>query len=205
MKILAYGEDALTLWALKNKLEYILQELGDVPKLSHCQAFYRPSFGRRGGENSSQFGEFDFILLTENCIYLGESKWDGSSEKIVDGKLELREEQLLRHDLFAFYISEWFSDDYEKWIDFQQIAEVKMQKEKFLKPIAPENSLLAKNIQSTLEIIKNHYSNLPEIKNVLLYFHENLSKEKLPYKAGDDFKVICIDYSKALIGNYIAL
>ena len=205
MEILAYGEDALTLWALKKKLEHVLQELKESSTPSQCQAFFRPSFGRRGGENSAQFGEFDFILLTKNCIYLGESKWDNSSEKIIDGKLDLREEQLLRHDLFTFYIVEWFSGNYSKWKDFQNIAEVKIQHEKYSKPIAPANSLLAKNIQNTLELIKNRYSNLPEIKNLLLYFHDNLSKEQLPYKAGKNFEVVSIDYSKGRIGNYIKL
>jgi hypothetical protein len=124
MEILAYGEDALTLWALKNKLEYILQELGDSPNSSKRLAFFRPSFGRRGGKNSSQFGEFDFILLTANYIYLGESKWDNSSEKIIDGKLELRDEQLLRHKLFKFYIDEWAFGPYKdnQWQIFVEEA-----------------------------------------------------------------------------------
>ena len=203
MEILAYGEDALTLWALKHKLAYILQELGDHP--SQCQAFYRPSFGRRGGKNSSQFGEFDFILLTENCIYLGESKWENSSEKITDGKLELRKEQLLRHKLFKFYINEWFSDDYSNWKTFQKVAEVKIQKRNFAKPIAPANSILAENLQTTLELIKKHYTNQPVIRNVLLYFHKNLSHDQLPKKADREFDVVLIDYSKELIGNYIKL
>ena len=55
MEILAYGEDALTLWALKKKLEHVLQELKESSTPSQCQAFFRPSFGRRGGENSAQF------------------------------------------------------------------------------------------------------------------------------------------------------
>jgi hypothetical protein len=56
MEILAYGEDALTLWALKNKLEYILQELGDLPNSSKRLAFFRPSFGRRGGKIARSLG-----------------------------------------------------------------------------------------------------------------------------------------------------
>ena len=205
MQILAYGEDALTLWALKNKLEYILQELKDTSDPAQCQAFFRPSFGRRGGENSSQFGEFDFILLTEKYIYLGESKWDGSSEKIIDGKLELRDEQRLRHDLFEFYIVEWFSGDYSNWQDFLKIAEKGIRLRKFAKPIAPEKSLLAKNLQTTLELIKKRYPSLPTITNVLLYFHENLSADKLPQNASKDFIAVSIDYSKELTGNYIKL
>jgi len=205
MEIYAYGEDALTLWALKNKLEYILQELKDSSNPSKCLAFFRPSFGRRGGKNSSQFGEFDFILITEGCIYLGESKWDGSSEKIIDGKLELQDEQLLRHRLFKFYIEEWAFGPYKdnEWKRFSNEAKPKLMQEDFEKPIAPENSLLAKNLQTVLQIIKKRYPNLPVIKNVLLYFHEKLSDNQLPQKAGVAFEVVSIDYSGELIGKYV--
>lgn len=206
MEMFAYGEDALTLWALKNKLEYILQELGNSSNPSQCQAFFRPSFGRRGGENSSQFGEFDFILLTGNHIYLGESKWDNSSEKIIDGKLELRDEQLLRHELFKFYIDEWAFGPYKdnQWQIFVEEAKPKLILENIEKPIAPANSLLAENLQTALQLIKERYKGIdrPEISNVLLYFHRNLGSDQLPQKAGKDFEVVSIDYSKELTGKY---
>ena len=209
MEILAYGEDALTLWALKNKLGYILQELGDLPNSSKRLAFFRPSFGRRGGKNSSQFGEFDFILLTANHIYLGESKWNNSSERIIDGKLELREEQLLRHKLFKFYIDEWAFGSYKvnEWHKFFNEAKPKLIQGKIEKPIAPTNSLLAKNLQTVLQVIKKHYPDhkRPQITNLLLYFHANLSVDQLPQKAGKDFKVVSIDYSKELARGYIKL
>ena len=74
MQILGYGEDALTLWAMKNKLDVILEALNDSSDPSTCQVFFRPSFGRSGGDKSPQFGEFDFIILSQNGLYLGESK-----------------------------------------------------------------------------------------------------------------------------------
>ena len=58
MEIFTYGEDALTLWALKNKFLEILKKYEDNTPVSQCKIFYRPSFGRRGGSKSSQFGEF---------------------------------------------------------------------------------------------------------------------------------------------------
>jgi hypothetical protein len=106
MEIIGYGEDALTLWAIKNKLHAILQELNDNSDVSRCKVFFRPSFGRRGGEKSAQFGEFDFIILSKERIYLGESKWDGSSEN-KNGILELRDEQKFRHEVMKFYICQW--------------------------------------------------------------------------------------------------
>ena len=65
--MIGYGEDSLTLWALENKLKEIM----GVDELSkEYKVFYRPSFGRRKG-----IGEFDFIIVSDNRIYLGESKW----------------------------------------------------------------------------------------------------------------------------------
>src|SRR5271157_1954335 len=100
MKLYGYGEDALTLWALKMKLSEILEPFGDHSAASECKLFFRPSFGRRGGEKSSQFGEFDFIILARDRLYLGESKWDRSPEVTDIGTIELREEQNIRHQLF---------------------------------------------------------------------------------------------------------
>ena len=36
MKVYAYGEDALTLWAIKNRLSEILGKLGDETKVDEC-------------------------------------------------------------------------------------------------------------------------------------------------------------------------
>ena len=205
MEILAYGEDALTLWALRHKLEYILQELGDSPNSSECKVFFRPSFGRRGGKNSSQFGEFDFILLTQNCIYLGESKWENSSEKIVNGKIELRVEQLLRHKLFRFYITEWAFGSYEnsEWKRFSNEAKLKLIQEDIEKPIAPEKSLLAENLRTVLKFIKENYSQQPAIKDILLYFHKTSNQN--PQSVGDGFTLVKIDYSEERTDNFIEL
>ena len=80
MEIIGYGEDALTLWAMKKRLDFILDKLNDPTDPDNCKVFFRPSFGRRGGPKSSEFGEFDFILLSIKRVYLGESKWERSSE-----------------------------------------------------------------------------------------------------------------------------
>ena len=203
MQILAYGEDALTLWALQNNLPLILHALNDSSALTQCEAFFRPSFGRSGGERSSQFGEFDFILLAEHSLYLGESKWDKSSERIVDGVLTLREEQLLRHEIFKFYVEEWAFGSYRNWSEFIINAQPILRQKCINKPIAPEDSLLAANIQTVLSIIKQHYSSQPAIRNVLLYLYDRTFNNKAPQKAGTDFSVVPIDYSGGLFGNYV--
>ena len=59
MKLLGYGEDALTLWVLRHRLDKLLDSIDDKSDPEGCVAYFRPSFGRSGGPNSSQFGEFD--------------------------------------------------------------------------------------------------------------------------------------------------
>src|SRR3990172_9347373 len=146
MEILGYGEDALTLWSLKNKLGFILASLGDSSDISKCLAFFRPSFGRRGGKRRSEFGEFDFIILAEQDLYLGESKWDKSSEIIVNGLMDLRPEQILRHTLFKFYIDELAFGNYPDWGECERRCKELLRQIGINKPIAPSGSLLATNL-----------------------------------------------------------
>lgn len=205
MEILAYGEDALTLWAIKNKLSAILHTLRDPSTPSKCQVFFRPSFGRSGGEHSSQFGEFDFIILSEHYLYLGESKWDKSSEHIQEGVLDLRSEQTLRHDIFRFYIEEWAFGDYSSWRDFVREGKTTLQRRGIQKPVAPEGSLLASNLQTVLDIIRQHYATPPNVRNVLLYLHRGVNIKHLPQKADRDFAVVPLDYSEDAFDNFIRI
>jgi hypothetical protein len=146
MQILGYGEDALTLWAMKNKLDVILEALNDSSDPSTCQVFFRPSFGHSGGDKSPQFGEFDFIILSQNGLYLGESKWDRLSEKLKDGVLELPAKQKRRHEIFKFYVEQWAFGSYSSWGEFTNKAKLKLNG--IERPLAPENSLLASNLNS---------------------------------------------------------
>ena len=97
IRLYGYGEDALALWAIRHRLDEILHSLKDTPDPSGCEVFYRPSFGRSGGLRSSQFGEFDFIILSDAHVYLGESKWDKNMKVPSDGTIKLPEKQLRRH------------------------------------------------------------------------------------------------------------
>ncbi|MCK4365107.1 MAG: hypothetical protein KAW45_03570 [Thermoplasmatales archaeon] len=202
MELFAYGEDALTLWAMKNRFSDILKQLGDTSKGSGCKVLYRPSFGRRGGLHSSQFGEFDFIILSENKVYLGESKWDGSSE-LTNGIIELREEQLLRHKIFNCYLECWLKNKCSCWDEFREKLKSYFEKEGIPKPAAPTNSILASNLQTILDIIKKHFHTFPEIKNVLLYMHK--TKTDLPNDINGNFKLLLVDYSDATVDNLIKM
>lgn len=205
MQIVSYGEDAYMLWALTKQLDKILTSAGDSSEENKCNVIYRPSFGRAGGENSAQFGEFDFILLSETSIYLGESKWDSSSEK--KGKsLKLREEQLLRHQLFTLYLNNWFNKDFNSWEEFLdyfgEIVTVPLGSRK----VAPEGSRLSYNLFSLLQYIKSHFNGeKPTFVNMLLYLYQGNNHLDIPTDLDEHFKLVSIDYSVGFcgVGNYI--
>ncbi len=95
LEIKGYGEDSLTLWALKNKLKEIIEgclSSDEIYDLKKCEVYYRPSFGR--GEYG--IGEFDFIIKVNGKIILGESKWWKSGEVTSNG-IKLRDAQVNRH------------------------------------------------------------------------------------------------------------
>jgi hypothetical protein len=200
MEIIGYGEDALTLWAMLNKIDFILKALRDTTDPSECKIFFRPSFGRKGGPDSAEFGEFDFILVNPNRVYLGESKWENSSE-YKQGQLTLRHEQLLRHELFKAYLEQWVAGDCKTWADLAR----RMPEGGIQKPLPPTNSLLASNLVEVLTSIRQFCGGIPEVKNVLLYFHKGASAENMPTDTIEDFTIIPIDYREAGIGNYVRL
>jgi hypothetical protein len=201
-KILGYGEDAFTLWALKHRASKILDEFRDKTAISDCLIFYRPSFGRRSKANSSVFGEFDAIIASKENIYLIESKWDNLTDFSKD-ELTLRDEQTLRHRIFSWYLIQWNSKYSNEWQTFMN--EQKSNFEFKNKTVAPKNSLLARNLEAILNELKEHCKNISpnHIKNVLLFFHN--SKNKPPTKTNEGFKLIPIDYSKEIKGNFVTL
>lgn len=192
MKMLAYGEDALTLWSLKNRLKEILNKLGDTSDISRCRVIYRPSFGR--GRKPS-FGEFDFLILSKDTLYLGESKWSESSEgkKVV---MKLKPAQESRHKIFAFYVEKWFEqgERLPEWEAFVNKITTEAV-EKGIGKLVRENHRLSKNLQAALGLIKGHFRVCPTIKNVLLYFH--LGSQVLP-EPPESFNLVDVNYSKCV-------
>jgi hypothetical protein len=207
MKLYGYGEDALTLWALKSKLSEILEALEDNSTLSDCELFFRPSFGRRGGENSAQFGEFDFLILSKEQLYLGESKWDRSPEVADTGIIKLREEQIVRHRLFDFFVRHWPWGQDSSWKEFCEAASPLLEQEKINKPLAPVDTLLAKNLEMVMNIIRRHFfPSKPQIHNVLLYLYGSIKEKPIPNKVLSKikFQVVPIKYPSDM-GNYISI
>ncbi|HUK85529.1 MAG TPA: hypothetical protein VLU95_06685 [Candidatus Acidoferrum sp.] len=183
--IFGYGEDALTLWFLKNQLAELFNKFNDNTMLSDCIIFYRPSFGRSGGAESAEFGEFDAILASKENVYLIESKWDNHRQS-NRSELLLRPEQTERHRVFKCYLSN--QNNEKEFIEGKKIA--------------PANSLLSMNLQFVLSQIRQYCPNSAKpdnVKNVLLYFHG--PKSRPPRTVSDGFTIVPIEYE----GNYVNL
>jgi len=205
-KILGYGEDAFTLWALKHHTSDILKSFQDQTAPSDCLFFYRPSFGRSGGEHSAEFGEFDAILVSLENIYLIESKWDNLASFTKD-EIVIRPEQKLRHRIFSWYIIHWDKKYSGDWQRFKKELLDDFQKNFPKKIIAPTESLLATNLQFILTTIQKHcrkISSERNIRNVLLFFY-NKNRSTPPTKISKVFNLVSINYSQEITENFITL
>jgi hypothetical protein len=207
-KILGYGEDALTLWALRQPTSKILDDFQDKTPISECLIFYRPSFGRHSKANSSVFGEFDAILASKEKIYLIESKWDNLSE-FKNEEITLRKEQTLRHKVFSWYLTHWSKKYSNNWQSFINEHQKDFQKDFKIenKTIAPKGSLLSRNLEFILTKLQEHCescSSEVHIRNVLLFFYDS-EKSTSPTKTNDSFKIIPIAYSREIEGNFVPM
>jgi len=204
-RMLGYGEDAFTLWALRQHTSCILEPFKDKTAPSDCLIFYRPSFDRHSKENSSLFGEFDAILASSESIYLIESKWDNLTAFNND-KITLNEEQRLRHRIFSWYLTHWNREYHGNWENFVKEQKNDFQKEfKGHKKTMAFNSLLATNLEFILNKLLEHRKRFApkNVKNVLLFFY-NKEKSRPPSKIYRIFKVIPIDYSEETTGNFVS-
>jgi hypothetical protein len=190
LKVLGYGEDFLTFWAVTRKLGEILSQLKDDTDPEECTVFYRPSFGRRGGAKRSEFGEFDASIITPKMVYLFESKRDRSKASFLNNVLKLEDVQTQRHQIFRWYHENWKG---ENWKEFAQ-KHAQEFRAKFRKNIAGERSLLSQNLMTVLGKTRGR-----KLINVLLFLHR-----KEPQKIETTFKVVKIKYEPA-DGEYIEL
>jgi hypothetical protein len=204
VKLIGYGEDALTLWALTSRRRDVLMALGDKANPEGCTVIYRPSFGRKGGPTSSQFGEFDFILGTPTALYLGEAKWDKSPE-LIERPIRLRDEQLERHKVFEAYYRVWISRQQWDVRDFFEASQAYFATERLVKPTPPPRSTLAQNLVSILKVCAGATNYIDSIRNVLLVTDSSgglrLSLEDAPR----DFALVCISAAESLEDGLIPL
>lgn len=215
MKVLGYGEDGLTLKYLTEHIREIASELqGEISEedISKFLLFFRPSFGRKGGKNSCEFGEFDSILATLNLIYLIESKWNNCEKKLT-------KVQILRHKIFRWYCEKWISGNYKSLKELSEKCkeefENKSENEFGIKKIIDnENNEIYKNLEYVLKELKDHFKNKckdgpKDIINVLICFK---SDNKGEIKLGKDinyegicFKKINVSYKMEDKSNFFEL
>jgi hypothetical protein len=201
MKIIGYGEDSLTLWALKNRLGEILDKLGDTTPPSKCLAIYRPSFGRHGGASRSEFGEFDAIIGTHQATYLVESKREGSRE-IINRQIRFGEAQIRRHNIFAFYFNRWRDLQPSDWNTFSKVIRNDFKRKFNDKPIPRADRLLANNLLYVFSKLRCY--NLKTI-NVLLFLH-GPNFTSLPSKIMTvNFSLVSIQCNFLSTGGYVQL
>jgi len=206
-KILGYGEDALTLWALKHNLNAILDYFNDKTAPPSCLVFYRPSFGRSGGKNSSEFGEFDAIIASSENVYLVESKWDNLG-KTKNYKDIIKPVQRLRHDILSWYLTHWDKKYRNKWGDFIKEQKLHYQEETKKRNMPGPATLLTRNLEFVLGELLKHckgFSGEDSIKNVLLFFYSK-KKPGIKTKERKDFDLVFINYSTEVTDrNFITL
>jgi len=208
LKIIGYGEDALTFWALKQQVSKILNEFQDKPAPSNCLVFYRPSFGRRSRKGSSIFGEFDAIIVSSKNVYLIESKW-GNLGQSKENRLVLRREQTLRHQIFSWYLTHWDEKYRGHWGNFveEHQDDFKREFKSDEKTMPQKGKLLATNLEYVLTKSVEYCRTITyhNIKNVLLFFHSNKKKMKPQVEIRGAFTMIPIDYSEEVEGNFVTL
>lgn len=206
MKVIGYGEDALTYWALTKNLSETLKQLGEnSSNISDCLVIYRPSFGRRGGKNSAQFGEFDSILATPKSIYLIESKHYDNAD-VNKGLLRV---QTLRHEIFKWYCEKWKNNNYRDWSEFVKDNEKGFDDAFGKEKIIVKKGKLADNLYYILELLKKHCIKYgcSKIQNILFVFKPRLIEitEKESMKLAAEFRRINIKYNPIKNSNYLEI
>jgi hypothetical protein len=205
-EVIAYGEDALTYWALTTNLQEVLQQLNDHSPSEKVLVIYRPSFGRRGASNkkgakpSAQFGEFDAIAATPLGIYLIESKWDGSSE-LRRGVLTLKPKQYDRHRIMRWYLLTWFEARPPTWQSFVSCYSSEFEAEFPGVRMAPKGRKLALNLEFLLNKLYGYGHN---IQDVLLYM--TVANGVFPRTVDPgEFTVVCLRYNVLGSSAYFSL
>ncbi len=190
MRILGYGEDSVTYWALSAHMTDVIGPggpLSDDSRTDEILFVYRPSFGRAGGLRSPQFGEFDAIVGTPRGVYLIESKWMG--EAIINGHVILAARQIHRHQIFRWIRTRWSEQAAANWEQFYDHNAIAFANAFGSKPLAPPRSRLASNLKFLLQ----QFSEFPErVTDVLLYFH--LGGDIVPRGVAEAHEFIVIPY-----------
>lgn len=196
-RLVAYGEDPLTYWALTDRLSDFLCQLGDATHPDDTTVIYRPSFGRGGaakkvsteGSNRAEFGEFDAIVATPEATYLVESKWTRSSEH-QEGVVQLADRQVHRHEVFRWLLDAWRADRPPSWRTFFDARGSDFAAKFEGMALAPVGSILAGNLEFVLNLLSGEGA---VIRDILLYL--GLRGHPAPTSVEpNSFELVCMTY-----------
>jgi hypothetical protein len=201
--IIGYGEDALTFWALSQRMADILRQLADDTPPADAVVFYRPSCGRgEGGDVDalrSLFGEFDAIIGTAAGVYLLEAKWHRSSG-VRGGRVKLDEVQLRRHDIFGTYLRLWrevCAGERTSWDRFALAARDTFEAaHDGWRLVHSETS--TRNVGFVLERLRKCGE---EVRNVLLFFGP--VGAPAPTYAPAGFTLVALEYEPLAGGEFV--
>jgi len=196
--IIGYGEDSLTLWALRNNIKTILPKIIDI---DGAIILYRPSFGRNGGYSHSGFGEFDAIIGYDKNIALIESKWVDDRKKTR--KYTLEPIQIRRHKIFKLYFELWNRQNWTSWEDFRCSCYKEFNKRSNGKTIPLISTKLGCNLEYTLKLLKHYYVDKNSIEDILLVFKPKKSIQNNWSASG--FKIVEIAYIPESRGGHIKI
>jgi hypothetical protein len=197
-ELIGYGEDGLTLRVMTRHLPELLMKLGDDSKPEECLRFYRPSFGRRGGQDRAEFGEFDAILATCRAVYPFESKWIRSA--VPAGLMEIEPQQVLRHRIFQWLRERWQAE--MKWQDFVAAQQAAFQVA-FHKPLAPAGSSLADNIEYILNRLTAYPASTQHV--VMAFYRDDCDKPEGVARCDAAFRLVAFPFTSINRGGLFLL
>lgn len=169
MQFMGYGEDALTLRTLKERMPEILKQLRDDSDPDSVIVLFRPSFGRRSGSEgrrAAPFGEFDAIIATDLAVYLVEAKWSRSPEVRNKKAIVLRGEQNERHKVLRWYLERWRQFAPTTWKAFRTAVMGAFERTFGHLKVPFEGQDLAINLEYVLKLLAARGD---QIVDVLLY------------------------------------
>ncbi len=207
-RIIGYGEDALTYWAITSQLGEILLALRDKSSPADAIVIYRPSFGRRGRigpdakkeQLSAEFGECDAILGTQQAIYLVESKWDSSSET-HDDLITLRGVQIRRHQIMRWYLETWRVNRPEDWMAFVTQQGTAFQTLFPGNKMASAGSRLARNLEFILSTLSECGA---RVQDVLLFIGQVGSSKPIRVHPSN-FDLVVLEYQPLVPSGYFEM
>jgi hypothetical protein len=116
----------------------------------------------------------------------------------------LRSEQTRRHRVFGFYVKEWAFGRHLSWHEFRESQQVSLR-DLADKSIPTGGSRLAQNLGAVLDVVRQHYSSPPIVKDILLYLYDSSVLQEVPREVSDGFVLVPVDYSGATVDGFVTI